>query len=83
MKLEQKGLYEALEVIANGVLTLEDMIGGPIERLTKEEVQEVVDKFSDEITEFDREEMAQYAYDFRGYAESILSDVVAKLKGEK
>ncbi|TCU72910.1 hypothetical protein EV204_105246 [Tissierella praeacuta] len=80
MKLEQEGLYEALEVIANGVLSLEDMIGGPIERLTKEEVQEVVNKFSDEITEFDRDEMALDAYDFQRYAESILSDVVAKLR---
>ena len=80
MNKNQKSLYKALEVISNGVLFLEDALS-IVEKMTKQEVKDVIERFSDEITEFDERELYQNAYDFEGYTQEVLSKINMKIGG--
>ncbi len=81
MNLNQKILYAALEIIANSNMRLDDAVGIAKE-MTKDEVQQVINKFENIITEFDVKYMYENSYNFEYYASRIIDDVVAKLKEE-
>jgi len=78
MNKNQKILLKALETITNSVLFLEDA-QNIIEKITKEEVSEVIAKFSNKIIPFDEDSLYQDSYNFQGYADSIIGGVVNKI----
>lgn len=50
--------------------------------MTKEEISEVIVKFSDKIIPFNEDSLYQDSYNFQGYAENIIGDVINKVKEE-
>ena len=81
MNKNQRTLLKALETITNSLLFLEDA-QGIVEKMTEKEVNEVIAKFSDKTTEFNKESLYQDSYNFEGYANSIISAVVEKISDE-
>lgn len=79
MTENQKALFKALEVIDNSILFLEDA-QGIVNDMDKKEVEEVVEKFSKEIIEFDEDNLYESSSQFEGYANSIITAIVNKLK---
>lgn len=81
MNKNQKVLYEALVLIANNNMILEDALN-VIEKMPKKEVKEVINRFENTVTEFNKRDMYRYAYNFRYYSDRLISDVMSKLNKE-
>lgn len=82
MNENQETLYKALRIIADSNMDLEDAIS-VIEKMSKKEIEQVINKFDSVVTEWDVDYMYSNAYNFEYYANKIIDYVVAKLKGEK
>jgi len=78
MNKNQRVLYNALIALSNGVLVLEDALNIS-DILTKNEIQEVVNKFSNKIVEFNIKELFQDSYCYETYANTILTNIAEKL----
>ncbi len=81
MNENQERLLDALAAINNSILTLENA-QNIIENMSKKEVQQVVDKFSEIYIEFDEKDLHDDAYNFEGYANHIITGIVEKLNLE-
>lgn len=81
MNKNQKVLYEALVLIADNNMILEDALN-VIEKMPKKEVKEVINRFENTVTEFNKGDMYRYAYNFRYYSDRLISDVMSKLNKE-
>lgn len=79
MNKNQRALYKSLEVIACATLTLEG-VQEVAEQLTKDQIQEVIDKFTDKITEFDIKGLFNDTYNYETYANSILTEIAERLE---
>jgi len=82
MKKDQRILLKALETITNSVLFLEDA-QNIIQGMTKEEILEVITKFSEKTMPFDENSLYQDSYNFQGYAENVINGVIDKIKEEE
>ncbi|KOF56634.1 MULTISPECIES: hypothetical protein [Clostridium] len=78
MNKKQRVLYKALEIISSATLTLEDAQNID-EELSVDEIQEVVNKFSKKITEFNVEELTQLAFRYQPYADNVITGIISKL----
>lgn len=78
----QKVLYKALETISNGVLSLEDTVDR-VNKMSREEVELVIAKFEDKITEFNLKDIEQDAYNFEGYAVDIITTIGSIMEDEE
>jgi hypothetical protein len=59
-------------------MTLEDA-HGVVDKLSKEQVQQVVNQFEAKYTEFNENDLGNDAYNYLGNAEVVLTDVARKL----
>jgi len=79
MTKNQKVLLKALKNISNSVLVLEDAYD-IVKEMSKKEVEEVINKFSKTITEFDVVSLSSDSCSFKSYADKIIFDIVDKIK---
>lgn len=64
-------LYDLLETIANLNLHLED-VANQLPNITDEDLQETVEKFSEEITEYREEDFVGHVDDSQGYIRIVI-----------
>lgn len=78
MNKKQKQLFEALKVIDISTAILEETLE-VAKALSKKDIKLVVDKFSEEIIEFNKDELYTNSYNFEYYANRIIDEIVRKI----
>lgn len=79
MNKKQRLLYKALEVIATSTITLEDAVTLKEDDLTKDEVQEVINKISEKYLDYDEKEFCNEIYNYQTHAEKVVFYISDKL----
>lgn len=82
MNKNQRTLYKALEIIATVTLSLESATD-VCKELTKDEVQEVLNKISEKFLEYDSDSFYNEAYNYGNYANQIITSIDDKLDSEE
>lgn len=82
MNKNQKCLLKGLEIVANGLMILEDAEES-LKEMTEVEAKEVLDKFDKTITNFNMDEMLNIAYKTKSESNVVISQLVEKLKLDK
>jgi len=77
----QRELLKTLEIIANSTMALSDS-ENITKSLSKEQLQEVIEKYSDKITDFDIKDLQQEAYNYEASANAILFQIEERLEME-
>lgn len=82
MNKNQKILLEALTIIANGMMILEDA-EEVMNEMAEKEIRNVLEKFEAEITEFDIEDIYKDVYRFEVQSHKVLDKLSNILKLDK